>query len=171
MNNEELLDVNEIRPEGTPLKSITYKPYFPCYVAIAAGVGFILIRQWAFIILGIIFIGLAAFVLFRVKDRKVIDIYQQGVLIYGMDDDSKGIYLNYDQISEWGAKSSQNGSECVFFVVEEGQRIYKDTFQAMAAYRELNKLIPEKESEHIRQEKLKAEPFKWSRFLDFFRKR
>ena len=171
MNNEELQNIEEIRPAGKPLKAITYKPYIACYVAITAGIGMLFLKHWAFIVLGVFFVGIALFVLLKIKDRNVIDIYQEGVLIYGLEDNTKGMYVRYDDIVEWSAKSSQGGSECVYFVLTDGRHIYKDTFQAIIAYRQLNKLMPEKESEHIRLEKMKAEPFKWSRFLDFFKKR
>ena len=52
MNNEELRDINEIRPAGKPLKAITYKPYSACYICIAAGIGMLLLRQWVFLVLG-----------------------------------------------------------------------------------------------------------------------
>ena len=171
MDNEELQNISEIKPAGQPLRTITYKPYTACYIGTAAGIGMLFLRNWIFIVLGLFFIALALFVLLKIKDRKVLDIYQDGVLIYGLEDSSRGMYLRYGEVAEWSTKSAQGGSECVYFVLEDGRQIYKDTFQALTAYRQLIKLIPEKETEHIRLEKMRAQPFKWSRFLDIFKKR
>ncbi|MBO4218266.1 MAG: hypothetical protein J5694_06265 [Erysipelotrichaceae bacterium] len=171
MNNLEYFDISEIKPADQPLKAITYKPYVPCYICVAAGVGMLLLRHWAFLVLGLIFIGLSLFVLFKIKDHKVLDIYSDGVLIYSLNEESKGIYVRYDDLAEWTTKSAQGGSECVYFLLADGTQIYKDTFQALTAYRQLIKLMPEKESEHIRMEKLKGEPFSFSKIVNIFRRK
>ncbi len=171
MNNEELRDIKEIRPVGNPIKAITYKPYFACYVCIAAGIGMLLLRQWAFLILGAIFIASAVFVLLKIKDHKVLDIYQDGVLIYATGDETKGMFIKYDDLKEWTTKTAQGGSEAVYFLLSNGLQIYKDTFQASAAYRELIKLQENKESEHIRLEKMKGEPFSFKKVVNFFKRK
>jgi hypothetical protein len=171
MNNEELRDINEIRPAGKPLKAITYKPYSACYICIAAGIGMLLLRQWVFLVLGAVFIFAAVFVLWKIKDHKVLDIYQEGVLIYGTGDETKGLFVKYDDLKEWTTKSSQGGSEAVYFLLSNGIQIYKDTFQAAAAYRELIKLQETKESEHIRLEKMKGEPFSLKKVTNFFKRK
>ena len=171
MNNEELRDINEIKPAGNPIKAITYKPFFACYVCIAAGIGMLLLRQWAFLILGAIFIISAGFVLLKIKDRKVLDFYQDGVRIFGTGDDTRGLFVRFDDLKEWTTKTAQGGSEAVYFLLNNGVQIYKDTFQSSAAYRELIKLQESKESEHIRMEKMKGQPFSFKNVLNIFKRK
>ncbi len=146
----EYKDVKKVETQGKLVKEIGYKPIGATVVGLVISVGLIVLRNKFSIILGLFFLILDLIVLFAVKDYKVMDIYENGVLIYDLENTSLVYFLPFDQISKWTVKRENGANDAVYFQLTSQAEIYKNTFQSAKAFRCLNSLIGEKEEMAIK---------------------
>lgn len=152
-------DISELNITGTPVRSIFYKNNVSAYIIIVCGVLLFLIKSiWAYL-LGAFGIIIAAFVLWKVKDYKVMDIYDDALIVYADEEATKAARIPYDEIIEWTVQNNASGVDAVMLKLKGGQVIYKNTFQVSRAYETLMKIIPEKESRVIQMEKNRQKNF------------
>lgn len=155
----------------TPIALIMYKPKTTLLLAAVFAGAFILMGQLLTILLGVFIFLLALFVQFKVDDFPTLEIYKDYVLIYKLDSHTLVRKVNYDDVEEWTSMDNEGKSNCVVFRLKNGEKIYKDTFQSSKAYRELKKLMEDKESRVVQHRKMVEKnkkvkmkfklPFKW----------
>ena len=97
------------------------------------------------------------FVIFKIKDYKCFEIYQDAILIYSDKKDDTVIKINYHDIKEWTVNNKQQGSNGIILILNDGRTIAKETFQINKAYNHLSKVMEEKESRVIELNKLRNE--------------
>ena len=100
---------------------------------------------------------MGAFVLVYVKDRKVMDIFDKGVMVYEGRDSARAYWFTFDELEDWEV-SHENGHDTIEFLLLSGQRIIKDSFEADRAYRTLYGLVKEKERRYIKAQKDREKP-------------
>jgi len=146
--------IENIKIDGKFLKAICFKPKIAPFIISIIGILLLLINNILARLLGLFFIVMAIFVLYKVKDFKVLDIFDNGVLIYGDKDNKTGLFINYDDLKQWGI-NHDNGHDTIEFILNNDEKIIKDTFEANRAYRVLYQLLREKEAKYIRAQKNK----------------
>lgn len=145
--------VEKIKLDSNLVASGAFKPTKSSIIIIVVGAVLMFLSKniW-FKGLGAFFIAIAAFVLLFVKDKKTIDIYENGVLIYNPKDNNLAYYLKYKDIEEWDI-SHDSGHDTVEFTLKDKNRAVVDTFQTNKVYSALDKIVPEKN--HLAVQKMR----------------
>lgn len=142
--------VSQITVSGILIKTTMYKNNTAVYLAIPIALGLILIRHVLTIITGLVILAAIFFALTRVKDRKVVDMYDDCLVIYDEKDPELARKLLLEDIYEWTIRDSNQNASCAIFTMNYGERITRNTFQLVKCYNTLRDLMPDKES-RIRQ--------------------
>lgn len=153
--DEKMVLLSEIEIDKPLIKTIKYKPTFSVYAVIIIGILLMLTRHIAFVLLGLFFIGLACIVLFVVKEKDTLSIYENFVIVHDFSRPDYGRKVLYDDIVEWNCSSKDGNSSGITLKLIGDEVVYKDTFQTSAAFKELNKIMPAKETQAIRIEENK----------------
>jgi len=148
-NREKYQPEDTIVREGNLLATINYLPQTAFIICGILGVLLCVTWLWGLVILGIFIIVLTIFVKIYVKDYKVVDVYDTNLIIYALDSDEVR-RVDFDSVTEWTCKKGTSGADSLMFKLSDGEVIYKDTFMIGKAYRVINKLMPDKESQAIR---------------------
>ena len=143
------LPIEEVETKGNFLKAICFKPKTAPIIMIVVGILMFLPRIFLLALLGLFFIVMSALVLFLVKDYKVMDIFDQGILIYGDKEAKLGCFIPFEDIKMWTVKRD-NGHDTAEFTLQDDSRIIKDSFEVDVAYRTLYGLIKEKEEKYMK---------------------
>lgn len=146
------LPIEEVKTEGKFLKAICFKPKTAPIVMIVVGLLMFIPKIFLLALLGLFFIVMSAVVLVFVKDYKVLDIFDKGVLIYGDKEAKLACFIPYEEIKTWTVKR-ENGHDTAEFTLLDDSRIIKDSFEVDKAYRTLYGLIKEKEEKYIKMQK------------------
>lgn len=162
---------NEITGCGKLIKNIMFKPKAAPIVCTFFAILLILIKSWISIALAIFTIVMVVYVALKVKDYKTISIYDNCIVLYDTHQTDLARKIDYSDVVEWTVKASQGASDALMLKLNTGEIIYKDSFQVSSVYRELNKLMPERESRAIQAEKNKQSSAKFKfRFPKFKKK-
>jgi hypothetical protein len=153
----EFKKTEDIKPEGNFVKAICFKPKRAPIICIAIGICLLIPNNTIVRLLGLFFIAMAILVLKYVKDYKVMDIFDKGVMIYGDQENKTACFINFDQIEMWSIKH-EDGQDTIIFDLGEKGKIIKESFEADKAYRALYVLIREKEENYIIAQKNKDKP-------------
>ncbi|MBQ6560483.1 MAG: hypothetical protein IJL85_06610 [Erysipelotrichaceae bacterium] len=143
------LPVEEVKTQGNFIKAICFKPKTAPIVMIVVGLLMFVPRILLLALLGLFFIVMSALVLFYVKDFKVLDIFDQGVMIYGDKEAKLACFIPFEDIRMWTVKRD-NGHDTAEFTLQDGSKIIKDSFEVDKAYRTLYGLIKEKEEKYMK---------------------
>ena len=152
MENIEYLNVEEVKPQGQFLKAIGFKPKAAPLICIAVGIAMIAVLNIYTIILGVFFAGMGILVLALVKDYKVLDIFDKGIMLYEGEEAKKACFIPYDDIKMWSVRH-ENGSDIIEFELNDGTKITRVSFEASKVYRTLINLIKEKEDRYLKIQK------------------
>ena len=154
INEIEYKPIAEVKTEGQFLSAICFKPKAAPMIILAAGIALLFVYGIAAKILGLFFVIMSLAVLLKVKDYKVMDIFNQGILFYQGKNAEKGYFVSYDQIEMWKADRS-SGHDTLEFHLLDNRCILADTFEANKAYRILYERIKEKEERYLQAQKNK----------------
>ena len=166
--NEKYLPEETIVREGKLLASIGYVPNMAFLVCGIVGVLLCVTRLWGLVILGVFIVVLTVSVKVFVKDYKVLDIYDNNLILYDLDN-TYARKINYDSIVEWACKHGTSSADAIMLKLNDEEVIYKDTFMIGKAYRVINKLMPEKESQAIKDKENAKTKLKFD--IPFFKKK
>ena len=149
MKEIEYLNIDEVKPEGSLVIRIGFKPKkAPITIAIV-GVLMLMPNNLILRLLGLFFIAMACAVLFYVKDYRVMDIYDQGLLVYEDDKGEKACFIGFDEIECWEVVH-EGGYDSARFQLYDGTVFFKNTFEVNKVFKTLNIIIKEKEAHYIR---------------------
>ncbi|MBR0473386.1 MAG: hypothetical protein IJJ19_00130 [Erysipelotrichaceae bacterium] len=152
-------EINAINITGNLVKSIMFKNNISAYIIMVCGAFLFLLRNiWGYL-LGVFSIGIALFVLLKVKDHKVMDIYDDAIVMYADDEGKTAAKISFDEIIEWTIQNNASGVDAVMLKLKSGEVIYKNTFQVSKCYDTLMKFISERESRVIQMEKNRQKEF------------
>ena len=168
--NDFYVPVSEVKTEGKFLKAICFKPKTAPIVCIVLGLLMFVPRILMLAILGLFFVVMSLLVLKFVSDYKVIDIFDQGIMIYGDKEAKTARFIPFEDITVWEAKRD-NGHDMLEFTLKDEQKIVLNTFEADKAYRTLYGLIKEKEEKYIKAMKDREHALSFPDALDNIRKR
>ena len=153
MSNREMkdyVDVKSIKPEGTLERTVMYKPVLGILLLLVFGVAALLMRSAFGYILGGLIVLMSLAMRFGMKDRKVLDIYSEGIVAYEKGDDSKAVYFNYDMVTEWSVERTAGGTQVAAFLLKGNRYVIKETYRMAGFRKSLYKHMPDIE---VRAEK------------------
>ncbi len=153
----EFINIEEVKTQGNFVKAVCFKPKTAPVICAITGVLLILFRNIYTIILGVFFIIMALLVLKLVEDYKVLDIFDQGIMIYGDKENKTACFIPFTDLKVWSIKR-ENGHDLIEFELENGEKIGRETFEVDKAYRALIRLVREKEDKYIEAQKNKDRP-------------
>lgn len=135
--------LEEIKVDSPLVASVAFKPIKSPIIIGIAGIAALFINNMWLRILGAFFIAIAAFVLLYVKDKKTIDIYETGSIIYNAKNSELAYWLDFNNVEEWDV-THESGHDTVVFTLLDKNRAIVETFQTNKIYAALEKAIPEK---------------------------
>jgi len=147
----------KVEPKGDLEKVILFKPVKAPIVCLIAGVGLLIINNLLVRILGLFFILMSVLVIALVKDYKVMDIFNKGVMVYNDKDAEYCCFIDYEDIKTWDVKH-ENGQDKIIFEMEDGSIVERQTFQADNSRNTLMKYMKEKEIRYIKAKKSNENP-------------
>lgn len=142
---KDYVPASQLKPEGTLERTIKYKPILGCLLLMVFGVAALVMRTTFGYILGGIIIVMSLIMLFGMKDKKVLDIYSEGVVVYAKESDTQAMYIPYDMISEWSVERTTSGTQVAAFLIKGKQYVYKETFRMRGFKSLFKKFMPDKE--------------------------
>ena len=96
-----------------------YKNNLAIYVvAIISIVLIITLNIWG-VVIDILLLAVCLFVIFKIKDYKCFEIYQDAILIYSYKKDDTVIKINYHDIKEWLVNNRQQGSNAIVLILND----------------------------------------------------
>jgi len=135
--------LEEIKVDSKMLASVAFKPIKSPIVIGIVGIALLFINSIWMRILGVFFVGIAALVMFLVGDKKTIDIYEKGCIIYNPKNSELAYYLDFKDVEEWEV-THESGHDTVTFTLLDKNRALVETFQTNKIYAALEKACPEK---------------------------
>lgn len=135
--------IEDIKVDSKLVKSVNFKPKAAPIICGLVGFGILFINNILARILGVFFIVMAGLVLYLVQDKKTIDVYEKGCVIYNSKDNSLAYYLDFENVKEWDV-SHDNGHDTIVFKLIDDNKALVDTFESNKAYDALQKVIPDK---------------------------
>lgn len=161
--------MKDIKTKGRIDRIVLFKPVGAPIACIIMGIGLIALslkidNKWPLIVLGVFFILMALSVLFLVKDKKVCDVYSEGVLLYNPYDSNYAWFLDYDLVKEWGV-NHVDGHDVISFTLTDLNKVGFDSFQADKAYKSINKFIPEKNEKVIKAKKSREKSLHFNNWI------
>ncbi|MBQ9424853.1 MAG: hypothetical protein IJU42_02810 [Erysipelotrichaceae bacterium] len=151
------IPVEECKSKGNFVKAICFKPKKAPIVCLFIGVLLMFPNNMMVRLLGVFFILMALAVMKLVKDFKVMDIFDKGIIVYGDREAKTACFVSFDEIESW-LVSHDSGHDTVDLKLKDGSRIIKDTFEADGAYKALYSLIREKDEKYIKAVKDRQKP-------------
>ena len=148
-NKDKYVAIDNISRDGDLRLALKYKPRLAYFTCLAVGCLLCITLHWAAIVMGLFLICLAVFMELTVKDYQVMDIYENFLIVYDLEND-KARRIEFDDIVEWTCKHGMTNADSVMIKLQDGEYIYKDSFLSNRAYRVLNKLMPKKESQIVK---------------------
>jgi len=165
MGKDKFQVTNDTEQLGSFIGEVGYKPKWALIICCVIGVALCLTMNWIAILFGVMLAGISLFLNYKVKEYKVMGIYDQGILLYPNPNKKEDSIrrIHFDEIAEWTVKSGANSADALMIQRADNEILYIVTFQTGKAANFLNKVIPNKESRKIQEEKnkQKAVKFKW----------
>ncbi|MDO4941126.1 MAG: hypothetical protein Q4E33_05500 [Erysipelotrichaceae bacterium] len=146
--------VKDFIPTGSFDSTIGFKPKIAPVVCLIVGAAMLIPNNLFVRILGLFFVVMAALVMYVMKDKKVADVYSDGVLIYNSKNQDYAYFLNYNDVKMWKV-DHEEGHDTIVFTLNSLYRTGFDTFQSNKAYRALEKYIGDKDEKLIRAQELR----------------
>lgn len=170
MEELKFVKTEEINPSKELKLSVGFKPKTPQYACAVVGILLILVNNTLSKVLGVFFILMSLAVVFLVKDYKVMDIYDEGVVVYADKNSSMGCFIKYDLVKEWGINREQGHDEITLTLLDNS-RVSRNTFQASKIFKLLNTYMNEKESGYLKRKKQRETEFNYQDAVDNIKKK
>lgn len=146
--------LEEVKPDTKLICSASFKPTLAPIIICVAGIGLLFINNLWTRLLGVFFIAMPLLVIFLVKDKKTMDVYENGCLIFNPSNSELAYFINFDDIEEWDVLH-ESGHDTVEFVFPDKNRAVVDTFQTNKIYNALDKVCRQKNHVQVQERKNK----------------
>lgn len=137
----DFVNARDIEITGTLKEKISLKPVARIILRGVIGIALCFLRTRMTIIAGIFFLVIAVAGYFLIKDKPVMDIYDDAVVVYDEKDDTKACKIIYEDLNMWSVDSTNNK---VYFTLQDDSVISVNNSRYLKAYDTLIKLIPDK---------------------------
>ncbi len=159
--NNKYVPKSTVEIEETLICDIGYKPTTSLILGVIFGVLMFFTGNILAIVLGVFVLAFAIFVYLKVADYITLSIYPSFVLVYQLKNEEMVRKIYYEDIEEWTCKDAEGKSNSVMIKLKTQEVIYKDTFQTSKVYGKFDKIMHEKETRAIQQEKNRQREFKF----------
>lgn len=112
MNEMKKIKVTAI-PKGELIKRLNNKQLINFIVPFTIGL-LMLFGGWQLKVFGLIFVVYTIFVFIRFKDKIVVDVYQEFLVVYDREDSTLATIIRWDEIETWDLKISQSHEDSLF---------------------------------------------------------
>ncbi len=158
MEKKEFVSLDKVKTKGNLVKIVLFKPRLAVVICLAVGVALgIFVPYLLGKILGLFFAMMALAVLFLIPEHKVLDIYDEGMIVYNSKNSEQAFWLDYEDVASWKIEHT-DGHDFLEFVLADGSKTGVDTFQVDSAYKVLDKYMHDKEYHVIQAKKNKEKP-------------
>ena len=164
-------NIEEIEKGEKLLAEVRYKNNMGAYVMIPVAIALIITRNVFCIVFAVLVLLASYFAITKVRDKKVMDVYNNCVILYDDKDESLGLRINPDDILEWTLKDSNQNGNSIDITLTNGERLSKVTFQTVKGYNAMRDLVPAKESRVIQLNKVAKANLKSFSLDEIFKKR
>ena len=151
MNNIKYENRDKSRITGSLQGSISLRPIGQIVTRGVLGICLLLLKTKYSIFAGIFFLLLAFIGLLFIKDKPVMDVYDDSVIIYNLRDSSEAYQIYFIDLKQWSVDASDNK---VYFTLNDDTVIPVRTSRYLKAYNLLVKSVPDK-SEPSTMEKIR----------------
>ncbi len=153
MNHSQFEHISELKENGKLLGSITYKPSRAILAVMIVGCACIILFRNTFgLVFGGFLLVLSSLVFFKVKDHKVMDVYDDALILFDNHDETRVLRLTLDEIVEWNVNRDEN--YLITLKLKEGEQLGAQTFQVNEAHALLKKVLPGKSTDEIVRKKV-----------------
>ena len=153
LNGFEYKPVSEIKENGKLLGKVGYKPMSAVIVLCIAAILFLFIGHLFGILMAVLCAAGAGYIYFGLKDRQVMDVYDDALIFHHPEDASLGIRFKPDQIKQWTV--NKDGSYQIALTLKDQNIYVMSTYQISNANRMLKKLMPKKNGTNPLAKRLK----------------
>lgn len=155
-----LMKISDLDKNDKPIKAITSKPYVAIITCGVVGL-FLIVgysKLWA---LGILLLGAALLVQWKIPNQKQIEFYQDYIIIYTRDDAEYCQKVRYDEIKEWTVRQGKQSGDNFIMKLDEDKYVFSDCFNASKIVKMMNTKLPDLEANKLKMKNMKNTPFKW----------
>lgn len=148
--NKELIDIASLNL-GKPVYRMTLRPVLVLVIMTTFGLSLVLagikdiLVNWGIILFGTIILILVIVNLVKVKDRKIADLYDELLVIYDAEDQTKGFLLPFSDIETWEFKSDAAFGDKMVFLLKNNEYYVLENYRGRKLISMLHKVAPEKE--------------------------
>lgn len=155
-----LIKISDLDTDEKPIKAITSKPYGAIITCGVVGLLLIVIypKLW---LLGILLLGTALLVEWKIPNQKQIEFYQDYIVIYTRDDLENCQKVRYDEIKEWTVRQGKQSGDNFIMKLDEDKYVFSDCFNASKIVKMMNTKLPDLEANKLKMKNMKNTPFKW----------
>lgn len=163
MNNELInqMSVDDIDKLGSPNKVITIKPYTAIVVCTIVSIPMIISKLW---VLGIFILALALLCLWKIPNEKRVAFYDEFLIIYPPNRKDVCQKIDYDEVLEWRVAQGKAGADSFMLRLTGDRYVATDCFNTTKIYKEMDKVLPEKEANYIRKKNIENTPLNFNFF-------
>lgn len=137
----------ETNENGNLLGSVAFKPTGTMIIIAAVGIAALLWHNLFGIMFGGFCLLMDGIIRFKVKDHRVMDVYDDAVIIFDRVDEQKGTRIPLDIISRWEVNRNQNFAITLF--LEDGVTFSSMSYEVSKAQKLLKKVLKGKSTEDI----------------------
>ena len=148
MNEIKYVDIADCKSQGNSLKAVCFKPKKAPLICLILGVLLMIPNNIYVRLLGVFFIFMSFLVIKLVRDFKVMDIFDKGIMFYGDEEAKTAYFLPFEEMESWIVRH-ENGHDTIEVKTKNGEMIIKDSFEADKAYKALYSLVREKDEKYI----------------------
>ncbi|KAF0226443.1 MAG: hypothetical protein FD133_221 [Erysipelotrichaceae bacterium] len=148
--NKELIDITSLNL-GKPVYRMTLRPILVLVIMTTFGLSLVLAGiqnfglNWGIILFGTIILILVIIFILKVKDRRIADLYEELLVIYDFEDQSKGFLLPFSDIETWEFKTDAVFKDTLVFLLKNGETYVLENYRGQKVISMLHKKAPEKE--------------------------
>ncbi|SJZ71347.1 hypothetical protein [Anaerorhabdus furcosa] len=155
----ELMNIEDVKNLGTPVKTITSKPYFAIITCLVISILLILSKSLA--ILGFIILPISLLVLWKIPNRKTIEFFDTFLIVYPQGKELQCKKINFNDIIEWIVRQGQQSGDILVLHLTGDEYVQMESFRAVSVVRQFNKIMPDKEANRKKNAEMKNTKFKW----------
>ena len=168
---EIFLDLKDIEITGEFIGDVRYKPTTPIYVSVVFAFALLFINNWAARALAVFIAVVAAFVYFKVEDKKILSVYSDCILVYDKDGE-KALKINNCDIESYDTGLTEQYK--IYIKLKDGRQIFRESYSMNDSVKYLRKALPKKTTQEVKKEKnknVKLDPVKGIKSLFGFKKK
>lgn len=137
----------ETNENGNLLGSVAFKPTGTMIIIATVGIAALLWHNLFGIMFGGFCLLMDGIIRFKVKDYRVMDVYDDAVIVFDRVDEQKGTRIPLEIISQWEVNRNQNYAITLF--LEDGVSFSSMSYEVSKAQKLLKKVLKGKSTEDI----------------------